>query len=118
MAAVVLIEAGAFGSVDHVGWAFNSVEDAPRLLIIFSTKVLTGMSAYILTHLLLWVLVGRPDGFESFFLKIFGQIYQRYKRSSPTSRIKYNRGCCSTADQNWMHQLNNKKIYLDSSGMR
>jgi len=86
MTVVVIAVSRAFGTTEHAGWAFKSLEDVPRLLIVFSTKVILGMVAYIGTHLILWMLAGRPDGFENFLLSILKRIYRRYSHPNKTKQ--------------------------------
>lgn len=86
MAVVVITISNAFGTTEHAGWAFDSLKDVPRLLVVFSTKIIVGMGAYIGTHLILWRLAGRPEGFEDFLLSIPKRIYQHYSRAGKTKR--------------------------------
>ncbi|MFG6525831.1 oligosaccharide flippase family protein [Sulfitobacter sp. M23508] len=78
MIAVVLLIASAFGTPVHVGWAFNSWDEVPRLLVIFLTKVLAGAFTYVATHLLLWLLVGQPDGVEKVTLQFSRRALKHY----------------------------------------
>lgn len=82
MIAVVLFIASAFGTPVHVGWAFESWDDVPRLLVIFLTKVLAGAFTYVATHLLLWLLVGQPDGVEKVALQFPKRVLKHYLDSS------------------------------------
>ncbi len=74
MLAAVLFVSSAYGSVDAVGWAYETVDDLPLLRIRFSVKVLVGVCAYVGTHLLLWRLSGKPKGFESLALELASKI--------------------------------------------
>ena len=86
MILAVIAVSHAFGTTEQAGWAFDSLEDVPRLLIVFSTKILVGMVTYIATHLVLWMLAGRPDGFENFLLSIPKRIYRHYSHVDKTKR--------------------------------
>ncbi len=88
MVIAVLIVKSAYGNIDVVGWAFDSVDDLPLLRVRFFVQVLTGMGAYVGTHLLLWRFAGRPEGFESFALKIPQKIYRHFANSRATSRSR------------------------------
>ena len=81
MTVTIIIIRKGFGTYDEAGWAFKSIEDVPRLLVVFSTEVIAGVVVYIATHLLLWVFARRPDGFESFLLAIPKRVYRYYTRS-------------------------------------
>ncbi|WP_171052646.1 oligosaccharide flippase family protein [Ruegeria sediminis] len=81
MIAVVTLVGSAYGTHDELGWAFASFDDVPKLRYIFAVKVLTGVFSYVGSHLLLWILAGRPDGFETTALQIPKRLYKHFNNS-------------------------------------
>lgn len=77
MIVAVLFVGTAFGNHDHIGWAFETIDDLPLLRYRFAVKVLVGAFAYIGTHFLLWKLAKRPPGFESMVLGFAKKIFKR-----------------------------------------
>lgn len=63
-----------------VDLAFPSDASAPPLLLVVSTKIVTGIIVYPSALLLLWSLSGRPDGLERFLLSMPGLLRQRLQK--------------------------------------
>ena len=82
MVVAVLIVSSAYGNIDIAGWAYESVNDLPLLRIRFSVKVLVGIATYILVHLLLWHLAGRPKGFESMAQELMFKFKNKLTRTT------------------------------------
>ncbi|NOD65586.1 MULTISPECIES: oligosaccharide flippase family protein [unclassified Ruegeria] len=52
----------------------------PRLLVIITVKVLVGVFVYTASHIALWAMSGRPDGFETL---VFSLVARLRNRSDP-----------------------------------
>lgn len=80
MTIVVLFVGSAFGTTEAAGWAFDSLEDVPRLRFVFATKVFSGAVSYTGMHLILWHFAGRPDGFEKRMIQLLARFTQKLRR--------------------------------------
>ncbi len=61
-------------------FALRSGVHVPRLLIIVSTKVLVGAVVYTASHIVLWVMAGRPDGFETLIFSLIRHLHRQLRR--------------------------------------
>lgn len=52
----------------------------PRLMVIVLVKVCVGVVTYTLTHLLLWVMAGRPEGFETLVFSLLSRLRGHLRR--------------------------------------
>lgn len=58
----------------------RSGEHVPRILVVGLTKVAVGVVVYTSTHILLWVMAGRPKGFETTVFSLVGRLWNHLSR--------------------------------------
>ena len=61
-------------------FALRSSALEPSVLVIVLTKIGVGMVVYTATHIVLWILAGRPDGFETLILSLLARLRGRFRR--------------------------------------
>ncbi len=60
--------------------ALRSGVHVPRTLVIVLTKVAVGMIVYPATHISLWAMAGRPEGFETLVFSLLGRLRSHLRR--------------------------------------